>query len=91
MPFLKEESVSRLLEDEFVKDFYSSISTMNKSTAEQYLSRLNIFNIFVDKEFDGLTINSLVNKIKEGSTDPYNILSRYCGYLRNVVIYLQLQ
>ena len=83
MPFLKQESVSRLLEDEFVKDFYCSISTMNKSTAEQYLSRLNIFNIFVDKEFNGLTIYSLVNKIKEGSADPYNILSRYCSYLRN--------
>ena len=66
MPFLKQESVSRLLEDEFVKDFHCSISTMNKSTAEQYLSRLNIFNIFLDKEFNGLTIYGLVNKIKEG-------------------------
>ncbi len=49
---------------------------MNKSTADQYLSRLNIFNIFLDKEFNGLTIYSLVNKIKEGSIDPYNILSQ---------------
>jgi hypothetical protein len=54
MPFLKQESVSRLLEDEFVKDFYCSMSTTKKSTAEQqYLSRLNIFNIFVDKELNG--------------------------------------
>jgi hypothetical protein len=59
MPFIKQESVSRLLEDEFVKDFYCNISTMNKSTVEQqYLSRLNIFNIFLDKEFNGLTIYS---------------------------------
>jgi hypothetical protein len=77
MPFLKQESVSRLLEDEFVIDFYCSISTMNKSTAEQqYLSRLSIFNIFLDKEFNDLTIYSLVNKIKEGSADSYNILSK---------------
>ena len=84
MRFLKQESVSRLFEDEFVIDFYHSISTMNKSTAEQqYLSRLNIFKIFLDKEFKGLTIYSLVNKIKEGSADSYNILSKYCSYLRN--------
>jgi hypothetical protein len=39
MPFLKQESVSRLLEYEFVKGFYYNISTMDKSTAEQqYLS-----------------------------------------------------
>ena len=83
LPFLKEESVSRILEDQIVKDFISTITTMNKSTAEQYLSRLNIFSIFLQKEFNGLTINDLVNKIKEGSIDPYNILSRYCGYLKS--------
>ena len=56
---------------------------MSKSTAEQYLSRLNIFGIFLRKEFNDLTINDLVNKIKEGSIDPYNILSRYCSYLKS--------
>jgi len=56
---------------------------MSKSTAEQYLSRLNIFGIFLQKELNDLTINDLVNKIKEGSIDPYNILSRYCGYLKS--------
>jgi len=83
LPFLKEESVSRLLEDESVKDFYSSILAMNKSTAEQYISRLNIFSNFLNNEFNGITLNSLVNKIKEGSADPYSILSRYCGHLRS--------
>src|SRR6185437_64771 len=83
LPFTKEESVSRLLEDKIVKDFISTISTMNKSTSEQYISRLNIFNKFFIKEYNGLTINDLVNKIKEGSIDPYNILSKYCGYLTN--------
>ena len=56
---------------------------MNKSTSEQYLSRLNIFNNFLTKELNVLTINDLVNKIKEGSADPYIVLSRYCSYLRN--------
>ena len=56
---------------------------MNKSTAEQYISRLNIFSIFLNKEFNGLTINDLVNKIKEESADPYRVLNRYCGHLRS--------
>jgi hypothetical protein len=84
MPFLKQESVSRLLEDEFVIDFYCSISTTKKSTAEQqYLSRLNIFNIFLNKKLNNLTMYSLVNKIKEEFADSYNSLSKYCSYLRN--------
>ena len=35
------------------------------------------------KEFNDLIINDLVNKIKEGSIDPYSISSRYCGYLKS--------
>ena len=37
----------------------------------------------MDKEFNDLTIYNLVNKIKEGSVDPYSILSKYCSHLRN--------
>ena len=43
MPFTKEEIVILLLEDQIVKDFISTLTTMNKLTAEQYLCRLNIF------------------------------------------------
>ena len=81
MTFLKDQSISRLLEDQSVKDFISTITTMNKSTADQYLSRLNLFKIFLNVEFNGLAINDLVNKIKDGSNDPYSVLSKYCGYL----------
>jgi len=81
LPFLKDENISCLLKEDLVKDFHSIVSTMNKSTSEQYLSILNIINNFLDKELNGLAINGLVNKIKEGTTDPYNILSRYCSYL----------
>src|SRR6478735_1249819 len=83
LPFLKNESVGRILKESIVKDFHANITSMNKSTAEQYLSRLNIFGIFLRKEFNDMTINDLVNKIKDGSVDPYNILSRYCGYLKS--------
>ncbi len=56
---------------------------MNKATAKQYLSRLNIFSVFLHKEFDGLTIDSLVNNIKEEITDPYNTLSKYSAHLKS--------
>jgi integrase len=56
---------------------------MNKSTAWQYLNRLSVFSVFLNKEFDGLTIDSLVNKIKEKIADPYSILGAYSAYLRN--------
>jgi hypothetical protein len=83
LPFLKDENIGCLLKEGLVKVSYSIVSTMNKSTSEQYLSILNIFNNFLNKELNGLAINGLVNKFKEGSADPYNILSRYCSYLVN--------
>ena len=84
MPFLKDANASQLLEDRpLIKEFYFSISTMNKATAKQYLSRLNIFSVFLDKEFDGLTIDNLVSNIKDETTDPYNILSKYSAYLKS--------
>jgi hypothetical protein len=83
LPFLKDENIGCLLKEDLVKVFYSIVSAMSKSTSEQYLSILNIFNNFLNKELNGLAINGLVNKFKEGSADPYNILSKYCSYLVN--------
>ncbi len=84
LPFSKDANIISLLsEKSLVKDFYSSVSTMNKSTAGQYLNRLNIFSVFLNKEFDGLTIDSLIDKIKENDADPYSVLSAYSAYLRN--------
>jgi len=56
---------------------------MIKSTSEQNYRRLNICGIFLRKEFNDMSIKVLVNKIKDGSVDPYNILSRYCEYLKS--------
>ena len=86
MPFLKDENISRLLKAKVIKDFQSSIFTMSQSTAEWCLGRLNIFSNFLNKEFDGLTIYSLVKKIKEGTLVPYSILSQHYSYLINCAI-----
>ena len=56
---------------------------MNKSTAEEYLYRLGIFNEFLNKEYDCITIETLLEKIKDGTIDVYNILSRYGADQKN--------
>ena len=66
MPYSKNANTISLLEGpSLVKEFYWSTSTMNKATAGQYLNRLGVFSVFLNKELDGLTIDILVNKIKE--------------------------
>jgi integrase len=37
----------------------------------------------LDKELDGLTLSNLPCKIKDGSTDPYNVLNRYRAFLKS--------
>jgi hypothetical protein len=38
---------------------------MNKSTAEEYLYRLKVFNLFLIKEYGSLSIDTLLGKIKK--------------------------
>ena len=57
---------------------------MSKSTADEYLSRLNNFENFVVNEYDNrLTVNDLITKIKNDTLDPYSLLNGYAAYLRN--------
>jgi len=58
--------------------------TMSKSTANEYLFRLNNFESFVAKEYHNrLSINDLIAKIKMATLDPYSILNAYAAYLRD--------
>ena len=66
-----------------VRNYFENTNIMNKSTAEEYLNRLRIFNEFLYKEYDGITIEILVEKIKDGTIDTYNILSRYSADQKN--------
>jgi integrase len=59
---------------------------MSLSTAKEYLSRLNNYKTFLAKKYDGLTIDDLVSRIKDGIQDSYDILSEYSAYLRNLGI-----
>jgi integrase len=66
-----------------IDNYIQNISIMNKSTAYEYLRRLNDFMKFVAREYAGLTVDVLIDKVKKAVYDPYSILSKYAAYLQN--------
>jgi len=67
-----------------VTSYIRTVSTMNKSTAYQYFSRLNDFADFIRKEYENrLSLDSLLNRIKQGNQNPYDLLNGYAVYLRD--------
>jgi integrase len=62
--------------------YVRNVSTMSKSTAYEYYARLSNFETFVLYEYK-VSIDSLLNKIKEGLEDLYDVLSDYSAYLQN--------
>ena len=83
MPFAKNVDTIELLNLPSVRNYIDNTNIMNKSTAEEYLYRLGIFNEFLNKEYDCITIETLLEKIKDGTIDVYNILSRYGADQKN--------
>lgn len=68
--------------DDTVGKYIRNICTMNKSTAYEYLGRLNNFEAFLLKHYKK-NIDQVLKQITNGDVDPYYILSEYCSYLRN--------
>ena len=67
-----------------VTSYIRNVSTMNKSTAREYFSRLQDFKGFMQSEYDNLlSVDKLLLKIKKGNQDPYNLLNSYAAYLNN--------
>ncbi len=83
MPFAKNDDTIELLNLPSVRNYFENTNIMNKSTAEEYLNRLRIFNEFLHKEYNGITIDTLLEKIKDGIIDTYNILSKYSANQKN--------
>ena len=54
---------------------------MSVSTAHEYKGRLNSFRIFVENMYK-ITVNTLIDQIKQGLRNVYDILSQYGGYLK---------
>src|SRR6478672_4651769 len=83
MPFAKKAVTIEILNLPTVRNYFENTNIMNKSTAEEYLNRLRTFNEFLYKEYKGIDIETLLEKIKDGTIDIYNILSRYSANQKN--------
>jgi integrase len=54
---------------------------MSASTAHEYKYRLDSLRVFIENTYD-ISIDTLIDQIKQGSKDVYNILRQYGGYLK---------
>src|SRR3954451_5736510 len=83
MPFAKNADTIEILKLPSVKNYFENTNIMNKSSVEEYLYRLKIFNAFLYKEYKGIDIETILQKIKDGTLDTYNILSGYTSKQKN--------
>jgi len=90
MPSAKNVDPLELLNLPLVRNYFENTNTMNKPTAEEYLNRLKIFNAFLIKEYDGITIETVLEKIKDGTIGIYSILIKFSAN-QKIVTFLQLQ
>jgi integrase len=65
-----------------IATYIKNVSTMSKSTAEEYSLRLNGFMGFISNEYpDILGMDNLLVILKQGDLDPYNLLNEYAAHL----------
>jgi integrase len=66
-----------------ISKYIRNVSMMNKSTASEYLVRLNYFKAFIKRKFGFSNIDIIIKKIKRGNLDAYDLLSEYSLHLQN--------
>ena len=72
------------IRDETLENYITNISTMNKSTAHEYLFRLNNFRTFITNHSNSAGLDDVIAQINE----KQKILTTYLTY--TVHIWLQL-
>jgi integrase len=66
-----------------ISKYIKNVGAMNKTTANQYQTRLNSFSNYVAKEYSKtVSIDDLIERIREGTEDPFDILNGYVGFLK---------
>jgi integrase len=73
---LTTASVSHHLEK-----YIKTIKAMNKATAKVYNFRLGYFDSFVSNDYR-INLDEIVEQIKKGRQDPYDVLNSYICYLQ---------
>ena len=70
------------MKGDHISSYIANIAIMNKSTASEYLRRLNSFRKFLLTTYNGkLTVDEIVTKFRKGSEDPYTIIRNYAAFL----------
>jgi hypothetical protein len=59
--------------------YIKTVKAMNKATARVYNFRLAYFDSFVSNDY---SLDDMVEQIKKGSQDPYDVLNNYICYLQ---------
>src|SRR5215204_4149536 len=67
---------------ESLTKFINGVSIRNENTAKQYSSRLMVFEKFINKKYE-ITIDKLIQLLKDGKFDPYDILNNFCIFLHS--------
>jgi integrase len=66
-----------------ISKYIKNVGAMNKTTANQYQTRLDSFSNYVAKEYNKtVSIDDLIKRIREGTEDPFDILNGYVGFLK---------
>src|SRR5215217_2428245 len=66
-----------------ISKYIKNVGAMNKTTANQYQTRLNSFSNYVAKEYSKtVSIDDLIERIRKGTEDPFDILNGYIGFLK---------
>jgi integrase len=68
-----------------ISKYIKNISTMNKSTAYMYFTRLSSFKNFISSTLN-LQIDDLIRRIKEGNENAFEFLNEYISHLSNTNI-----
>jgi integrase len=80
-PRLNHLLQNRLVSAEALTKFIKTAENMNKATADEYKSRLRVFERFVVEEYH-VTVDDLISALKNGSVDAYEVLDSYVRYLQ---------
>ena len=79
---ISEQSKFLRIDSESLTKFIKSVSIRNKNTAKQYYSRLLFFERFTQEQCK-INVDNLIQKLKNGDYDPYDILNNFCLFLQN--------
>jgi integrase len=69
------------IEDETLENYVSNVSTMNKTTAHEYLFRLKNFRTFIINHCNLRGLDDVISQIHDKRIDPYHLLNSYTSHL----------